>query len=241
MDETQFKEFIATEAGKALLNGFVEEAKKPLIAKRDELLEEVKTTKAKVQQYSELGDLESVKTKLQLANDAQDAINKAKLEEAKKTGDYSALEAHLKKELAEKEDKINTFKTKAVNAKLDSDLTSAITEAKGTPELLKPVLKNRVKAELNDDGEIVSTVLDANGQPMFVDGKPAQIKDLISEFKANDIYGRAFEGTGASGSGTRASNVRTSGVQLDPSKSDYSVSKAMEYYKANPQALKDFK
>lgn len=149
------------------------------------------------------------------------------------------MEKNLREELSKKEESISKFKQKAVDSKLNAELTSAITEAKGVTELLKPLLQGRVKASFNDEGEIVTEVFDEHGKPLYVNGEPATVKDLIESLKNNEVYGRAFEGTGSSGSGSRQSNAKTNGgVILDPKAPGYSVSAAMAYYKKNPQALK---
>lgn len=236
MTREEFEKFIATDEGKAL----IEEQKKPLISKRDELLEVNSKIKEKYRVFDELGDVETLKNILKEHNETKEKIKQKEIEDSKKTGNFEALEKSLREELGKKEQSVELFKSKAIDARVNNELTSAITEAKGVTELLKPILANRVKGKFNDEGDIELEVFDDAGKPLYINGEPAKVKDLIEALKANEVYGRAFEGTGSSGSGTRNTHGKPNvgGVILDPKKDGYSVSKAMEYYAKNPQALK---
>jgi len=89
---------------------------------------------------------------------------------------------------------------------VDNAALTAITEAKGAPELLLPIVRDKVR--LREDGEqFFVEVLDAQGNPRIGDtqGSPMTIPQLIAELKASPTYGRAFEPSGASGSGAPAS------------------------------------
>lgn len=230
MDIEAVKAFLATDEGKALINPLIDEAKQPLLSKRDELLGELTGHKEKVRKYEELGDVDTIAQAL------------AKLKEGKGNDDknnnkgFEELERHLRGELQSKEDKLNQFKSKFVADHVQAQLTQEIATAKGVPELLAPVLKGRIEAALEDDG-IVITVLGADGKKMYKNGEPATIADLIAEIKSNEVFGRAFEGSGASGSGTRASDGKANGVILDPKDPNYSLAKAMAYYKRHPNAI----
>lgn len=233
MDIEAVKAFLATDEGKSLLTPLIDEAKQPLLSKRDELLGELTTHKEKARKYEELGDYDTLAQAL------------AKLKEGKGNDDdnknnnkgFEELERHLRGELQSKEDKLNQFKNKFVADNVQSQLTQAIVSAKGVPELLGPVLKGRIEAAFDDEKGIVITVLGKDGKKMYKNGEAATIEDLINEIKADDVYGRAFEGSGASGSGTRASDGKANGVILDPKDPNYSLAKAMAYYKRHPNAI----
>lgn len=231
MNKEELAAYLETDEGKL----FLEEQKKPLLAKRDELMSEVKTAKDKLKAVEELGDLDTLKSILSKHKENEDKIKQAEAEALAKSGNFKALEENLRAELTKKEESVNKFRQKAIQSKIESDLTAAIVENKGVPELLKPLLTSRIKGSLTEDGDVEVEVLDDNGQPLFVGGKAGTIKDLIESIKSNEVYGRAFEATGASGSGTRNSTTKgTGGVILDTNDPNYSVSAAMAYYAKHP-------
>lgn len=90
---------------------------------------------------------------------------------------------------------------------VDSQATAAIAAAKGIPQLLLPHVKKRVKVH-EENGAFRVQVLGPDGSPMIADasGTPATIAHLVETMKADPIYGRAFEGTGASGGGAQQSS-----------------------------------
>lgn len=234
MDTEALKNYVETDEGKAWL----ETLKAPLIEKRTELLEEVRNLKEKTKTYEALGDAATIKTILSEYEQNKSKAAETEQETHRKNGNFEALEKNLRDELTKREQKIELFKNKAIQAKVDADLKSAIAEAKGSTELLLPILKARVKGSFNEEGELVIEVVDPDGKAMYEGGNAASVKDLVTSVKNNEIYGRAFEGTGASGSGTRSSSAKANGIELDPKKPGYSLTAAMEYYKKNPNLIK---
>lgn len=230
MDIEAIKAFLATDEGKAVITPMIDEAKQPLLTKRDELLGELTGTKEKVRKYEELGDVETIAQALA-------KLKETKPEDKNNNKGFEELERHLRGELQNREDKLNQFKNKFVADHVQAQLNAEIAAAKGVPELLAPVLKGRIEAAFDDEQGFVITVLGADGKKMYKNGEPATLADLINEIKSNEVYGRAFEGSGASGSGTRASDGKAVGVILDPKDPNYSLAKAMAYYKRHPNAI----
>lgn len=223
------KAFLSTDEGKVLITPMIDEAKQPLLTNRDELLAEKDTLKKRFKAYEELGDVDVIKTQLaKLKEEPTSKKNEKSIEE---------LEAHLRGELQSKEDKLNQFKNKFVADNVQAQLTQSIVSAKGVPELLGPVLKSRIEATFDDEKGVIITVLGKDGKKMYKNGELATIEDLISEVKADEVYGRAFEGSGVSGSGTRQGDGKAQSVILDPSDPNFSMHKAMAYYKRHPNAI----
>lgn len=85
---------------------------------------------------------------------------------------------------------------------IDGAATAAIAEAKGVPQLLLPHVRAHVRV-VEENDEFVARVVDAKGDPR-VDSKGnfMSIGDLVSEMRQNEVFGRAFESSGAGGSGT---------------------------------------
>lgn len=85
---------------------------------------------------------------------------------------------------------------------VENAATAAVAELKGVPELLLPFIKNQVKV-VEQDGEFKVFVVDAQGDQRYsgVTGQPMTIRELVSEMKANEKYGRLFESEAPAGGG----------------------------------------
>lgn len=84
---------------------------------------------------------------------------------------------------------------------VENNATSAIAEAKGVPELLMPFVKNQVKVS-EEDGEFKVNVIDSDGEVRYgATGSQMSIKELITEMKSNEKYGRLFESEAPPGGG----------------------------------------
>ena len=150
----------------------------------------------------------------------KEELQKREAEEAKKRGDYDALEAQLKenhaKELKAMKDELKALRQARESAFMEAEITSAIASAKGIPGLLGPIIQKHVKAE-EKDGKLQLVVLGQDGKARFKDGQgaPFTLADLVSELKADETFGRAFEGTGATGGGTHpgGASANTSGAR----------------------------
>ena len=110
---------------------------------------------------------------------------------------------------------ITNYRAAVEQLLVDAQATAAIAEAKGIPQLLLPHIKGRVKV-LEENGQFKVQILNAAGGQMVADaaGTPATFKHLIDEFKADPIYGRAFEGTGASGGGANQTRATSTGKPM---------------------------
>lgn len=81
--------------------------------------------------------------------------------------------------------------------------TAAIADAKGSRELLLPIVKGVTKV-VQDGDDFVVRVIDAQGDIRYDGtGTPLTLKGLVDEMKRDDKYARAFESEAPAGSGTR--------------------------------------
>lgn len=111
------------------------------------------------------------------------------------------LTAHGK-EKTKLEARLHTLQTALEHALVEGAAVSAIAAAKGSAPLLLPFVKQRVKMVEKDDGTFEAQVVDEKGNPRVRDdGTPMRIPQLIDELRANDDFGRAFDGRGSAGSG----------------------------------------
>ena len=87
---------------------------------------------------------------------------------------------------------------------VENAATAAVAELKGVPDLLLPFIKNQVKV-VDQDGAFKVFVVDAQGDQRYsgVTGQPMTIKELVTEMKANEKYGRLFESEAAPGGGMK--------------------------------------
>ena len=115
------------------------------------------------------------------------------------------MEAAHAKALAEKDQEISR-RDKAVERYLvDAAATAAIAEAKGSPKLLMPLVREHAKVTREGEDYVVR-ILNKDGDPRG-DGKGGylDLKGLIAELRSSPDYAGAFQGSGTSGSGAPAS------------------------------------
>ncbi|MEQ8816547.1 MAG: hypothetical protein RLO51_26160 [Thalassobaculum sp.] len=93
----------------------------------------------------------------------------------------------------------------ALEARLvDAEARAALQAARGVPELLLPVLRDRLAVTDDGTGGPAVRVLDEAGAPRRRDGEDGgfrTVAELVEELRADPVYGRAFEGSGKGGSG----------------------------------------
>lgn len=156
-----------------------------------------------------------------LKADFEDRERKA----AERKGEYDKLLVQVNEKhataLAERDNQNKALRTALESSLIDSEATRAIAGAKGVPELLLPHVRQSVKV-VEEDGKFVAKVVDRAGTPRIGDAKgaPMTIDQLVGEMRESEVFGRAFEGTGASGSG--ASNKQAGGAgQKQMSRADF--------------------
>lgn len=131
----------------------------------------------------------------------------------------AAAEAKFQRKLAAADKKAADAEARANaadKARIDDDLTRALTEElakkKGNVDLLLPMLRGRVRGEIDPDtGKVIRKALAANGDELLSDaGAPGTIGDLVESLRRDEKFGIAFEGEGG-GSGSGTGGARKSG------------------------------
>lgn len=93
----------------------------------------------------------------------------------------------------------------ALEARLvDAEARAALQAARGVPELLLPMLRDRLSVAEDGAGGLAVRVLDEAGKPQrreVEDGAYLTVADLVEGLRADPVYGRAFDGSGKGGSG----------------------------------------
>lgn len=165
------------------------------------------------------------------------------LTEAEKKGEWDKLRGQMndkhQADLKAKDETIGAMRKRLEAELVDAKATAAIASMKGVPELLLPHVQRQTKVD--DNFNVI--VVDSKGDPR-VNGKgePLTISDLITEMKGNEIYGRAFEGSGQSGSGMQPnkggggspSNKRRSDFKTEKERSAFVNEHGLEAYQALP-------
>ena len=137
------------------------------------------------------------------------AANKAEEDRLKRNGEWSQLKAQMNeqtaREKAELQEKLSA-KDKAIEKYLiDAQATAAISELKGSARILLPHVKASVKV-VEENGSFLTRVVDDSGNPRVnAKGKYLTIKDLVSEMRQSEDFGRAFDATGTTGGGATGS------------------------------------
>jgi len=177
-----------------------------IVKSRDDVLKEKKALEAK---YAGI-DPELYK---KMADD-QAAADKAKLEGK---GQWEVLQQQLveahQKELDTRDGRTAQLQAALETRLVDAEAVTAIAAAGGVPELLLPHVKRHIKV-FEEDGEFVAKVVDAKGSPRIGDtkGTPMTIAQLVEEMKATEVFGRAFNASGAGGSGASSNGSSGGGA-----------------------------
>jgi hypothetical protein len=137
--------------------------------------------------------IDELVTKIKGGSDFKANVEKIKAEAAKQL-----------EEAMNAKDKIIGEKTSALETHLIGDVaTRALTEAKGSAELLLPHITGRCKV-VEDDGKYVVRVVDPQGD-FRSNGKGGWmgVSALVEEMKGEDKFARAFESEAPGGGGTK--------------------------------------
>lgn len=183
------------------------------------------------------------------------ALEKEESEKLTRKGEWEKLrqqmvEKHdkelkaLRDQIADKDKEIVDLNSSLESNLVDSQLTTAIAEHKGIPILLTPHAKKFVQVTKEEDGKRTVKVVNDKGEPRVnAKGEPLSIADLIGEMKSNEVFGRAFEGSGASGSGTPPGgggggggprNVKKSDLKTEKDRAAFVDAHGLDAYKSLP-------
>ena len=167
-----------------------------------------KTAREALQKVSEMGDWDPEK---KLA-EAKSQFEKQMTE--KYEGERGQLVKKHDFELGNLNTKFEAARTQLSKALITSAAKTAITEANGSVDLLSPIIERHVRMVEKEDGQFRAEVVGPDGvarlSPKSGSMEPMTIEELVSEFRGNDKYGRAFDASGSTGAGGPGSSVHTS-------------------------------
>lgn len=156
-------------------------------------------------------------------------------------GKLERSEKRAREQAAEAEGREAALKQTLTQKAVESMVTDAVAKAEGNITLLKPHLESRIKAEVDEDGKVTTTVLGANGDPLEdKHGNPARMAQLIDEFANNETFAAAFPADVKGGSDAREG--RGSRVSNNPwAKDTLNITKQAEIRRENPQLAERLK
>lgn len=216
MDKAEILNFLnETEEGKAI----VDELKTPLLNKRDELFTQLKTYKDELEEFkmSQATAQEEVDAKLR-------AEEEAKL---KQSNDFEAYKQFHDDEISKYKSQLNDFQSKYAQKEAERVITATASKYSRAPKPLELLLRERIQPQYDESGNVNLIVKGDNGDPMYYEGQPASVEQLVETLKSKDDYAPFFAATGVSGSGTQASAKATTGSSKDMNSPDFNLSKAM--------------
>lgn len=217
MTKEEFLEFIKTDEGKAAL----EAEKKPLEDKNQELLDEAKAAKTAASDLKATED-ERIAEAAKVKTDAEAA-------RLKDSNDFDAYKEFHENEIAKRDTEVSELKNMFAKTEMDRLIVEKASANSQNPKPLQYLLRDRVAAEYDDNGKLSITVNGDDGKPMYHEGQPATIDQLVDSLKADESNATFFSASGSSGSGTSANdgNAPATGNYKDMDSDDYNMTKAM--------------
>lgn len=127
-----------------------------------------------------------------------DKIASTKFEAAK-----SELLKRHEAEIKAREERISKLNGFLQETLVDQEAIREISEAKGSVDLLLPIVRKYMRVKELDSGKFFTEVVDDEGNGRIADakGSPMTTKDLVAELRASEKFGRAFDASGTQGSG----------------------------------------
>jgi len=129
-------------------------------------------------------------------------------EKAEKAGEWDKLKAKLaekhQSEIETARRELDGMRKTLESHLVDAEAARAVAAARGVPDLLLPHVKSRVRV-FEENGAYVVRAVDGKGEPRLkdADGNYLGIADVVAELRDSEVFGRAFEASGASGAGSK--------------------------------------
>lgn len=202
-------------------------------ANRDQLLKDNKDLKTKLKAFDgiDADDLTTVLAELDLEAgdiverlktppnaDGKDAAAIKAAAEAEAEKKWSGKVTKAEKRATDAEAKTTASEKARVDSEIDRQLTTELAAKKGIPDLLMPMLRGRIKGEIDaDTGKINLKVLAPNGDEMQgASGAMATVADLVETIKRDDKFGGAFEAEGGGSGGGKGGDRKPVNGRVNP-------------------------
>ena len=185
---------------KAIVDGLAE--------KNTELLGKLSLAK---KDLNDFGGAEAIRERL-----AELETLRGEVDAAKKTPkpDASEMTKALQDQLKAANDKLAASEQQRITSTVAGKLAKAIKDAGGDPDLLDPFISKRVKSKVAEDGTVgLELFTEAGGPLLDANGQPANLSQLVSEFKSNQRYGVMFAADNKQGSGTNPAATSSAAIE----------------------------
>lgn len=205
------RELYKEQDGKYVLDAEVDDhpAVRGLKSAHERVKEEERKARERLKQF---GDVDPERVQ-QMLRDAEEREQ----ERAKKAGEFDQLKSQLvekhQAELKKATERGGVIERALHHALAESVAVQEIAKAKGSTKLLLPHVLKQIKIVEDESAtepaaRFRAVVVDSKGNPRVGDaqGTPMTIAALIAEFRENQDFAGAFQGSGASGSGAAGSD-----------------------------------
>jgi hypothetical protein len=165
-----------------------------------------------------------------------DAQAQAEREKLTKAGEWDKLKEQIatqhQTELSKRQEVEKALRGQLEKHLVDAAAATALAAAEGSPELLLPHVKARVKV-IEEGGEFIVRIVDAAGSPR-VDGKGEflSIADLVSEMRQNPVFAPCFpkaQGSNAPGSNGNRPGAASAKGRIDGNEAERHAYFASKY------------
>lgn len=224
---------------KAALLAKTEEVVKGLKSKNDELLGKIANHKDDVDELARLKKQEEERSSSKAEKDRQEALDRGEFDRIRKQD----TDAHTE-QVDLKDKRINKLEEQVQTMVVTDKVINAITAEGGNPLFLNHIVKQSVKAVLNDNGVYEVHVLDpiTGNRKLTADGSFMTVEGHVKELKADSRYSAAFAGTKASGSGGQNANADASTSGPNPwAKDSVNLTEQTKLFKENPEKARALK
>jgi len=187
------------EAGKTFTAAEVEAQIAGLKAKNNELLGNIRQTKDQLKNFEGLDAAQ--------AREALDQMAKMNEEKQRNAGKFDELKQQLlethKRELTEREKKVERVTGKLYEYVGRNKALEAITKLEGNSTLLMPHIERHLRV-IEDGDEFVPRIVDEKGKERLgPKGDPMTVEEFVTELSTKDAFAPAFKAPAVSGTGGR--------------------------------------
>lgn len=139
-----------------------------------------------------------------IAQNKEGSETKVNLDKIK--GEY---ERRLNEAIAAKDKELKTMEGNLFDTKVTQVATRELSEAKGSTDLLLPIIKEKCRVVKDGENYVVRVIDDQGDFRSDGAGGWMSVKDLVGEMKGSENYARAFESEAKDGGGKKPNSSST--------------------------------
>jgi len=203
----------------------------------------VKTLKTQLAAFKAIGETpEAITDKMhQLEEDATKSPDKAAIE-ATISKRYETKEATLNNRIKDLESSLANRTRESDQDFLSREIADAISASNAIPAALRPVLREHVRVERDDNGERRLVITGDDGSEVLTGrGEPITSVKVFAEYlKGKEDFGFAFKASGNSGAGTAPNGGKGTPSGVNPfDEKTLNLADAQELISSNPNRARE--